>query len=187
MSENTAFSAGFTSEHKLSIIRIKEGTMPARQIWVTFFDDGFARSLRGEDMTLAALHELIGNTTAPSKDKLPLLKLARFGSVRSASGSLRHDANVISVSGVEGDYDGEEMAPDEALKRLETVGLACLLYTSPSHTPAKPRWRILLPFSRELPPGRRSKMVDRANGVLGGVLARESWSLSQAFYFGRVV
>jgi hypothetical protein len=30
-------------------------------------------------------------------------------------------------------------------------------------------------------------MVNRLNGVLGGVLARESWGLSQAFYFGAVV
>ena len=29
-------------------------------------------------------------------------------------------------------------------------------------------------------------MVNRLNGVLGGVLHRESWILSQAFYFGQV-
>jgi hypothetical protein len=161
--------------------------MPAQKFWVTLFDDVYARSLHAKEMTVAELYELIGKTTAPSKDRLPLLKLARFGSLRSANGSLRHDGNVITVSGVEGDYDGGGMPLAEAKRRFNDVGVTCLGYTSPSHTLAKPRWRIILPFSRELPPGRRSKMVDRANGVLGDVLARESWSLSQAFYFGRVI
>ena len=161
--------------------------MMTRPFWVTFFDDIYAKSLHGEEMTLAELHDLIGNTVAPAKDRLPLLKLARFGTARSPAGSLRHDANVIAVSGCEGDYDGGEMPLDEARERLEAVGIACVCYTSPSHTLTKPRWRVLLPFSRELPPGRRSKMVDRVNGVLGGVLSRESWSLSQAFYYGRVI
>jgi hypothetical protein len=161
--------------------------MTAGKFWVTFFDDIYGRSLHAEEMTLAELHELIDRTTAPTKDRLPLLKLARFGSLRSANGSLRHDGNVTAISGVEGDYDGGEMPPAEALRRFNEAGVTCLVYTSPSHTLAKPRWRLLLPFARELPPGRRSKMIDRANGVLGGVLARESWSLSQAFYYGRVV
>jgi hypothetical protein len=143
--------------------------------------------MHGEDMTLAELGDLLNNTVAPSKEKLPLLKLARFGTTRSPTGSLRHDANVISVSGAEGDYDGGEMPVAEAKQRLDAAGLAYLIYTSPSHALLKPRWRVLLPFSHELPPGRRSKMVDRLNGVLGGVLSRESWSLSQAFFYGRIV
>ena len=32
----------------------------------------------------------------------------------------------------------------------------------------------------------RAAMTNRLNGVLGGVLHRESWTLSQAYYFGRV-
>ena len=44
-----------------------------------------------------------------------------------------------------------------------------------------------MPFSGELPPGERTRLVNRLNGVLGGVLSRESWTLSQAFYYGRVI
>lgn len=157
------------------------------KFWVTIFDDVYARTLHGEDMTLVELDELIRDTTAPAKDRLPLLKLARFGSVRTADRSLRHDANVSAVSGAEGDYDRGEMPLAEAKSRLDEAGIAHLLYTTPSHTVAKPRWRVIAPFSRELPPPERSKMVDRLNGVLGGVLSRESWTLSQAFYFGRVI
>ena len=162
--------------------------MPAQQFWVTFFDDIYAKAPpQGERLTLAELNARIQNTTAPAKDLLPLLKLARFGAVPSPDGSYRHDANVVSVSGCEGDYDGEEMAIGEAKQRLSDAGLAYLIYTTPGHTLLKPRWRVLAPFSRELPPGRRSKMVDRLNGVLGGTLSRESWALSQSFYYGRVV
>ena len=45
----------------------------------------------------------------------------------------------------------------------------------------------MAPFSQELLPDQRDRMVDRLNGVLGGALSAESWALSQAFYFGRVV
>ena len=51
--------------------------------WVTIFDDVFARSCRGEDMTVNELAELIKNTRAPKKSDLPLLKFARFGPLRT--------------------------------------------------------------------------------------------------------
>jgi hypothetical protein len=158
------------------------------KFWVTVFDDVFAKTLRGEDMTLVDLAELIQGTTAPSKNKLPLLKLARFGAKREpGSGSLRTDENVLSVSGVEGDYDGGEMPAADASARLDRINIAHLIYTTGNHTLLKPRWRVLAPFSQELPPGERDRMVDRLNGALGGVLSPESWTLSQAFYFGRIV
>jgi hypothetical protein len=157
------------------------------KFWVTFFDDVYARTLRGEEVTLDELSELISDTTASSKSGLPLLKLARFGTVRSSDGSLRHDGNVTAVSGVEGDYDRGNMPLNEARNRLDDAGIKYLAYTTPSNVLAKPRWRVLTPFSRELPPAVRSKMVDRLNGVLGGALSRESWTLSQAFFYGRVI
>ena len=152
---------------------------------VTFFDNVFANSCRGEDMTLDELAELVRNISAPKKDKLPLLKCARFGPQRS-NNSLRHDANVVMVSGIEADYDGEAMPLAEAAARLDAAGIAYLGYTTGRHTAAKPRWRMICPFAAELPPARRAAMVDRVNGVLGGALSRESWVTSQAFYYGAV-
>src|SRR5262249_33253681 len=35
-------------------------------------------------------------------------------------------------------------------------------------------------------PAVRAAMINRLNGLLGGVLHRESWTLSQAFYFSQV-
>jgi predicted P-loop ATPase len=162
------------------------------KFWVTIFDDVFAKSCSGEDMTIEELAELIKNTKAPEKSNLPLLKFARFGPLRTPTtpagggGSIRHDANVTTTSGIEGDYDGETMPFAEAVTRLEGTGIAFLAYTSPSYTTAAPRWRVVCPFATEQPPAMRAAMVNRLNGILGGVLHRESWTLSQAFYFGQV-
>src|SRR5262249_26514957 len=84
------------------------------KFWVTIFNDVFAQSCRGEDMTLDEVAELIRSTRAPKKSDLPLLKFARFGPLRTPTtaaggGSLRHDANVTMTTGIEGDYDGETM------------------------------------------------------------------------------
>lgn len=122
----------------------------------------------------------------PSKDSCPLLKLATFGDLRTDKGSLRHDANVLSVYGVEGDYDAGVMPFDEAVARLDMAGVEALVYTTPSYTEEKPKWRVLAPFAEAHTPEQRAKFVARLNGVLGGVLARESFITAQTFYFGRV-
>jgi hypothetical protein len=124
--------------------------------------------------------------TFPSKQACPLLKLATFGSTRTDKGSLRHDANVLSVTGVEGDHDAGSMTLEEAALLLELAGVQAVLYTSASHTKELPRWRVLAFFSRERTPHERNKFAARLNGILRGALAPESFSLSQSFYFGRV-
>ena len=156
--------------------------------WVTLFDNVYATSCVGKEVGLEELAELMANTTAPDKASLPLLKLARFGSVRTPApaNSLRHDANVEMISGLEGDYDGEEMPLSEAVDRLEKTDVAFLAYSSPSHLPGKPRWRVLLPLSKGAPPAERARLMNGVNGMLGGVLSRESWGLSQSFYYGGV-
>jgi putative DNA primase/helicase len=163
------------------------------KFWVTFFDDIYARSCIGREVNLDELAEIIRNTTAADKAHLPLLKMARFGSARtppnpdgSGGGSLRHDANVLTVSGAECDYDGETMPFQEALDRLDGAGIAYLAYTSPRYTLAKPRWRVLLPSAKPLTPAERTERMDWLNGLLGGGLALESWGISQSFYYGHV-
>jgi hypothetical protein len=51
----------------------------------------------------------------------------------NGSGSYRHTGNIIDHFGVEIDYDGELITFDAAVDILETAGIACILYTSPSH------------------------------------------------------
>lgn len=164
------------------------GNAPAAaSVGVTFFQDKRAQTAEYLTIPLDDLAETLANPTEySSKEAMPLVKLARFGDKRSDHNSLRHDDNVIVVTGCEGDYDGEKVSLNYAATACEQAGIRAVFYTSASHTSEKPRWRILAPFSREHPPGDRRRFVSRLNGVLGGVLASESFPLSQSFYFGQV-
>jgi RecA-family ATPase len=153
---------------------------------VTFFRDYAAKTKTEERLTLEDLAQRVKTHAAAEKDALPWLKLARFGGTRKESGSLRTNENVVAVTGAVVDYDGENMSPEDGAKQLYEAGIAALVYTSPSHTDEKPRWRAVCPFGQELPPEGHYKMVARLNGLLGGVLAAESFTLSQSYYFGSV-
>ena len=122
--------------------------------------------------------------TDNAKAKLHLMKLATFGDQLSATGSYRHNDNMLTITGIEGDYDWEVIHPEEAAAMLEGANLAALIYTSPSHTPSTPRWRVLLPLSGPMHPSEREKLIKRVNGVLGGVLSGESFTRSQSYYYG---
>jgi hypothetical protein len=157
-----------------------------RPFAVTFFRDYAAADKHEEPYSLRSLASRIQTVTAVRKDKLPWLKFARFGDMRSDKGSLRHDANVLAISGIEADYDGGEMPFEQAVEILTKADLLAMVYTSPSHTAAKPRWRVLCPTSEELLPVQRAQPLGRLNGVFGGIFSGESWTLSQAYYFGSV-
>jgi hypothetical protein len=153
---------------------------------VTFFNDYAASTKREELIGLEALADRIRTTTAASKVQLPWLKCARFGDHRSKGNSLRNNENVIAITGMEADYDGEQMSFVESVQIAANAGLRCIIYTSPSHTEDAPRWRVLAFCSREYPPAERDRFLARLNGVFGGIFAPESWRLSQSFFFGSV-
>jgi hypothetical protein len=155
---------------------------------LTVFPDVHARRAKRVALDWPALvRRLEGLKPAASKARCPLIKLGTFGDQRTAAGSLRSDHNLVRVFGVEGDYDDGAVSVDDAVLRLERAGLRALVYTSPSHTDDKPRWRVLAPLSREYPPGERNRFLARVNGALGGILASESFALSQTYYIGPVV
>ena len=88
----------------------------------TKFPDTAAQTLERLAMPWAEVVEMIRRPDEwPSKHAMPLLKLATFGDLRTAKGALRHDANVIEITGIEADYDGEQVAPDAALERLDAA------------------------------------------------------------------
>ncbi|MBV8589346.1 MAG: DUF3987 domain-containing protein [Acetobacteraceae bacterium] len=157
-----------------------------RQLVVTLFYDAGASEKRELPVTPRELADLIRIQSAPEKASLPWLKLAVFGEIRTEKNSLRHDANVKAITGVEADYDGEEITFEAALELLEKQGIAAILYTSPSHTEAKPRFRVVAPVSEELPPDKRAHLVGRLNGLFRGAFSAESFTLSQAYYYGSV-
>lgn len=122
----------------------------------------------------------------PSKTKCPLISFCEYGDERSENGSLRHATNVRRIFGVEIDYDGEHLPLAEAATLLQTASIEACLYTSPSHKSEAPRWRVLLPLREPALPEERTTLVGRANRILGGIASRESFTLSQSFYIGRV-
>jgi hypothetical protein len=93
---------------------------------------------------------------------------------------------MLAITGIEADYDGEKITVAEAVEKLEKAGIVAMVYTSPSHTEAAPRWRVICPTSRELTPDQREKLMGRLNGLFGGVFSGESWTLSQSYYYGSV-
>jgi hypothetical protein len=157
-----------------------------RPLAVTFFRNAAATSKHEERYPLRSLASRVNTVTARAKAQLPWLKLARFGDRRSDKGSLRHDANVLAISGIEADYDGERMPFGAVTERLAKAGVLAMVYTSPSHSEDAPRWRILCPTSEELPPAERARLLGRLNGLFDGILSTESWTLSQSYYFGSV-
>lgn len=157
-----------------------------REITLTQFKDASARRAVQHLVPLRGLAPKIVERRADRKDRLPWLKLATFGDVPSRKGSLRHNGNVTAIDGIEGDHDAGTLTPAEAAQRLQQAGIAALIYTSPSHTPERPRWRVLAPLSRSMSPEHRERLCARLQGVLGGALAPESFALSQSYYYGGV-
>ena len=157
-----------------------------RALTVTFFADHFTRTKSQETASLRSLIDRLQTTRAATKSALPWVKLAAFGDKKTDKGSLRHDENVLEISGIEADYDGETITLDRAKSVLTRSGIAAILYTSPSHTEDTPRWRILCPTSKQLPPSERAKLVARVNGLFVGALAGESFTLSQSYFFGSI-
>ena len=178
---------------------------PANKIAVTLFPTEGAQSKKLVRLTLDELADLIQKTTRPTKAELPWLKLGTFGDKRTKKNSLRSNDNMISISGIEVDYDDEKISFEQAIDTVHKAKLNALLYTSASYKPEAPHWRILLPLSSEivLPTleglsgeglrrvraertAVRAQFVARVNGLFGGTLCGVSFTLSQAFYYGGV-
>ncbi len=148
----------------------------------TVFKDATAQAARSYSGTLGDLAQAL-ESAGPfaSKSECPLVSLARFDGTRTAAGSLRSAGAVTAVFGAIGDYDGGVISPEEAIAMLERALVRAIVYTTPSHTPEKPRWRVISPFSAEIAPDQYGSLVARLNGVLGGILAPESFSVAQSF------
>lgn len=158
----------------------------SQPVIMTLFDDVHGYACREESHDIEGWHRLIVGAKAPSKDLLPLLCGARFGTKRSAANSLRHGKNVRDYHALVADYDLEKMPFVEAVKRLRDAELSFIAYTTPSHTAATPRWRVIVFFSTAIPASQLAKFAGWLNGVLGGVLASETQSIGSAFYYGQI-
>lgn len=154
----------------------------------TLFRDRFSRNLSRQEMPWHRFaHDIHHNAPEfPNKQQCPLISLTEYGDNLSMNGSYRHIENVIAVHGIEGDYDAGKVHLEEAYASMMFWRLKSLIITTPSHTPAAPRWRILMPLSQPQPIEARRGLVERLNGALHGILAPESATATQCFYIGKV-
>jgi archaellum biogenesis ATPase FlaH len=128
----------------------------------------------------------LAKAKAPSKEKCRLLSPVDFGENKSKNGSYRHDANVIGIDGVIGDYDDGMVPIEDAQKMLEANDIIAVLYSTPSSTQNKPRWRVICQTSKTYPTAKHKPLTEFLNRHLGDILAKESFTLSQTFYYGDV-
>jgi len=167
-----------------------------RTYTLTLFDDRAAQNKRELTCTLDQLAYNIGIAKADDKAGLPWLKGALMGKQRSPKNSLRTNANVNTLTLLEGDYDANTapvlLTMEDAGELIATEGLKALFYSSASDTPEEPHWRIIVPLAEpysgtmEELKAYRNEQLAKINGVLQGALAPESFTLSQAYYFGSI-
>jgi hypothetical protein len=151
---------------------------------ITFFKNIYATTKTSKRMALPEMRDMILATEGGTKGDLPWLKGAAFGDKRTPKDSLRHDENVLGFDLIELDYDKGVMGLDEAITIIKDMNVRALIYSTPSHTPPAPRWRLLMPVSCSLPLEMRAKLCARVNGRFDGIFAPESFTLSQSYYFG---
>lgn len=157
----------------------------AEKMTFTLWKNKQGTQKRDLNMTWPEFCQWLGDLPRVSvKDDCQLIKLAEFGDVRTENGALRHDANVIEITGIEGDYDDEVMTPEQAIAKLEAHNLRATVAPTFSSTAEKPRWRVLTALGSPVRPSERLKYLEALNGILGGVLSHESATLSQSYYVG---
>lgn len=160
-----------------------------RFTWTEFFSVGADRKEEHTE-NLRELKARIERTKKKGKQQLPWFKGARFGEDRTEKNSLKTDANLIGVTAIEVDYDGEGAKKpwtiEEAAAELKRLHVTALLYSTPSSTPEKPRWRCICPLGREWPGADRQRFLARLNGVFGGSLDPASFNLSLSYYYGSI-
>lgn len=153
----------------------------------TIFPDLSGTTASEHDTNFDGLSAWLRDATEyPTKAACPLISLARYGDRRSDKNSLRHDANILATTGLTGDYDQGDMPPSEAAAILELAGVSAVIATTPRHGTLGNRWRAIVPFAQERTAAERHVLMGKLNALLGGVLATESFTASQSFYFGRV-
>lgn len=149
----------------------------------SFFASVKSNEARKESLTFEQLYRVLTSEKLyANKTSCPLWKGAAFANDTKVEGS-----SIVEHSIVIGDYDGEQVPFADAVSRLEQLGITGCVYTTASHTPETPRWRVAVPLSRPVTPNEFEALVDKLNGAMSGWLQAESWVQKQNYYYGRVV
>lgn len=157
-----------------------------RKVTITLFPDQYGLSKTEKRLTFRQLPGLIESAYAVESDDLPYWKMGAFGEEKTKKNCYRHDANMLTIEGVEIDYDGGPTTPMQARGILAMYDLPAVVYTTPRHGVAGNRWRALLPCSTSLSPDRRHALVARVKGILDDGVDDASFNRSQGFKYGNV-
>jgi len=84
------------------------------------------------------------------------------------------------------EHDGGTVGFDTAVAALQKAGIDAIVYTSSSHTPEAPRWRVVVPLQAACNVSAFLAHLDTLNGVLGGVCSPECAQPKRSWFFGRV-
>ena len=77
--------------------------------------------------------------------------------------------------------------PAVAASRVQALDLAAVVYTSHSHHPTAPRYRMILPLEAEVPPDLPAPQIVGDRLGLAGVLDRSKFNAASLFYLPRVL
>lgn len=146
---------------------------------VTLFRSKTDTTPHSETLSLRQFVDRAGRVAADEKGALPMVKLGTFKGGRKAE-------HLVARHGIEIDYDAGDVSPSEAAARLRAAGLAAVVFTSSSHTPDAPRWRVLLRTAAPISAKDSAVLVERVNGALGGIAGKESFDPSRCYFYGRV-
>lgn len=153
---------------------------------LTMFPTVGARA--AQTVPLSRLRVLV-ETEFPDKRDQPLISFCRYGDTRTGSGALRHDANVLGLSGVLFDFDEESVVGSfhKICDWARNMGLRALVYET--STPG--RWRLVAPASGEFTgtaPELRAQLaswLDWIERESTFAPSGESYKLSQSYYVGK--
>ncbi|GAO97667.1 hypothetical protein Cva_00303 [Caedimonas varicaedens] len=92
-----------------------------------------------------------------------------FSMVVFQPNTTRKKENVATMTGVVFDFDNKDafIPIEEVLDRLNEKHILYYWYTTWSHTPERPRWRLILPFANELVIGLWGKIYEEAVFLIG--------------------
>jgi hypothetical protein len=151
----------------------------------TTFGNSKATTMQVVQQSWGKFCEQLDSLKPSHKDSSRMVKFAMFTGEKTDKDCLRTDGFMTWITGIEGDYDAGIVTSKHALELLEQHSIKGVIVTSHRHTPEKPRWRVYCPLSTAHAPDARLRLVARLNGAMGGILAGESFTLSQSYYVGR--
>lgn len=156
------------------------------RVTVTTLHGGTADTHDGTFDACLAYLRLADPVERDRKDMCPLFQFADLGEQRSKRGSLRNRDNVLRLHAIVGDYDGGLVPMRDAVAIARAHDLRAAFYTTPSHTPHAPRWRVIADLGQTIAPSSYAHWAAVLNGLFGGILAPESEDYWRGFYYGRV-